>query len=371
MFFNSPSRITAAVLAAVVATLGVANDASATIVRYDTVLGTYDIRLYDALMPVSVANFLNYTNTDRYNGTFVHRSVSGFVIQGGGFFFDEPTNSAPHISLSPPINDEPGGGVAGPSNVRGTIAMAKSGPNTVTSQWFINLDNNSSLDDPSRSDGGFSAFGRVLGSGMDIVDAIAALPIFDLDPDPPDTPPELQRHTFDTVPLLNVPGGLSENLILSNDVIVLNLPDGDYDFDGDVDGADLLVWQRTQGSTTDAEADGNGNGIVDAADLALWQSNFGTTVSTVATLSIPEPSSFALVALATLAVPTRRRRISMPCISAMLAYREHEQRSLSDHLFFSLARPAGFEPATCGLEVRCSIQLSYGREQPHCSSLLV
>ena len=283
------SRTHSAVLSAVVAVLTAANSANATIVRYDTVMGTFDVRMFNSVMPISVANFLSYANTNRYDGTFVHRSVSGFVVQGGGFIYDEETNSAPGILLNPPINDEPGGGVAGPSNVRGTMAMAKSGPDTVTSQWFFNLGDNSSLDNPSRDDGGFSAFGRVLGNGMDVVDAIAALPIADLDPYP--------QRTFDTVPLLDVPGGLAENLIFVNDVMVLNLPEGDYDFDGNVDGDDFQVWQQSLGSTTEAEADGNGNGVVDAADLAIWQTGFGTPVSTSSIMAIPEPGSFGLAML--------------------------------------------------------------------------
>lgn len=286
-------------LCVVLAILAMTSNASATIVRFNTVLGSYNIRMYDALMPVTVTNFLNYTNTDRYNGTFVHRSVPGFVVQGGGFTFNSSNNTAPQISLSPPINDEPGGGIAGPSNIRGTIAMAKSGPNTVTSQWFVNLGNNSSLDNPARPDGGFSAFGRVLGNGMTVVDAIAALPIFDLDPFP--------QQTFDTVPLRNSPGGLADRLVFANDVSVLALPAGDYNFDGTVNNQDLAIWQADFGSTTKAEADGNGNGIVDGADFLVWQRSFGQT-SLVSTVSaIPEPTSLALAALGILFLASRRR----------------------------------------------------------------
>ncbi|WP_197530772.1 peptidylprolyl isomerase [Bythopirellula polymerisocia] len=280
--------------------LAITRSASATVVRFDTVLGSYNIRMFDSLMPETVANFLNYTNTNRYNGTFVHRSVSGFVIQGGGFTYNSSNNTAPGITLSPPINDEPGGGVAGPSNIRGTIAMAKSGPNTVTSQWFVNLGNNSSLDNPARPDGGFSAFGRVLGNGMTVVDAIAALPIFDLDPFP--------QQTFDTVPLRNVAGGLADRLVFSNDVSVLNIPAGDYNFDGTVNSQDLNIWKADFGSMTKAEADGNGNGIVDGADFLIWQRTFGqTTVPISAFAVVPEPTSVALAALGCLFLVSRRR----------------------------------------------------------------
>ncbi len=299
--FRSRSRRLLLTLSVVASFVGSVEPTAATVVRFDTVQGTYDLRLFDALMPNSAANFLGYVNSGRYDGTFVHRSVSGFVIQGGGFFFDEVAGSAPSISLDPPINDEPGGGVPGPSNVRGTIAMAKSGPNTVTSQWFVNLGNNSSLDDPNRPDGGFSAFGRVLGNGMDVVDAIAALPIFDLDGP--------TASLFNNVPLLDVPGGLIDNLILSNSVTLLNVPDGDYNFDGTVDGADLAVWEGSIGSTINSEADGNGNGIVDGADFLLWQQNLGATSALSSVNSVPEPNSALLAALAAAALMCRRFRI--------------------------------------------------------------
>ena len=172
------------VLAASAASAAVAR----TTVRFVTVEGSFDVELFDDLMPRTVANFLVYVNGGRYDGSVVHRNsdlqvpVRDFVIQGGGFFLNDPIPPADVLSFGnvvndPPILDEPGMGVAGPSNVRGTIAMAKSGPDTVTGQWFINQGDNSFLDDPMRADGGFAAFGMVLGNGMDVVDAIGDLPI--------------------------------------------------------------------------------------------------------------------------------------------------------------------------------------------------
>jgi cyclophilin family peptidyl-prolyl cis-trans isomerase len=165
--------------------------ATRTIVRFETVLGSFDVELFDDLMPLTVANFLVYVEEGRYDGSVVHRASDtsdplprDFVIQGGGYFLHDPDPPDPSAVITtstvvtdPAIDDEPGGGIAGPSNVRGTIAMAKSGPDTATSQWFINQGDNSFLDDPMRSDGGFSAFGRVLGDGMTVVDAIGALPL--------------------------------------------------------------------------------------------------------------------------------------------------------------------------------------------------
>lgn len=72
-------------------------------------------------------------------------------------------------------------------------------------------------------------------------------------------------------------------------------PTGDYEIDGDVDGVDFLLWQRTFGSTTDLAADGNGNGVVDAEDLAVWRNNFGVPRSVVTQSAVPEPASLALM----------------------------------------------------------------------------
>ena len=304
MAFGRKFSLSAIALALVVtASLG-HQTASATVVRFTTVLGSYNVRLFPALMPVTVNNMLSYVNADRYNGTFVHRSVPGFVIQGGGFAYNQATNTAPSIPLYPAIDDEPGGGVAGPSNVVGTIAMAKSGPDTVTSQWFINLGDNSELDDPSRPDGGFSAFGRVLGNGMSVVSAIAALTPYDIDGP--------SASLFNAVPLRGSSGSLNDLLVHYTDVSKLNIPDGDYNFDGKVDGADLAVWKADFGSTTKAEADGNGNGRVDAADFLVWQRTFGQNFGAPAAgavAAIPEPAAatLALFAAAAAACGLARR----------------------------------------------------------------
>lgn len=149
------------------------NRAEATIVEVQTVLGDFQINLYDNDTPQTVANFLAYTNNGGFTDSIFHRSVPGFVVQGGGFALD--VQSVPQtIAANPAVVNEPVF-----SNVRGTIAMAKlSGdPNSATSQWFINLSNNSSNLDGQN--GGFTAFGEVIGNGMDVVDAIAALPRFD------------------------------------------------------------------------------------------------------------------------------------------------------------------------------------------------
>jgi cyclophilin family peptidyl-prolyl cis-trans isomerase len=141
----------------------------ATVVRLQTVLGVVDIALFDGEAPRTVANFLGYVNRGAYNGSFIHRSVPGFVIQGGGYIWNAGVRQ---IAAGAPVANEFS---ATRSNLRGTIAMAKLGnnPDSATSEWFINLaDNSANLDNQN---GGFTVFGRVAGNGMSVADAIAAL----------------------------------------------------------------------------------------------------------------------------------------------------------------------------------------------------
>ncbi|MFP8879823.1 MAG: peptidylprolyl isomerase, partial [Myxococcota bacterium] len=132
--------------------------------RMITTLGDIELELFDSLRPVSVNNFLNYVDDGDYTNSIVHRSVPGFVIQGGGFTFAD--GSLDDVPTDPPFQDTPG-----PSNLRGTIAMAENSAGA-TSQWFINLADNPFLDPD------FTVFGEVT-SGMDVVDAIALVPRFD------------------------------------------------------------------------------------------------------------------------------------------------------------------------------------------------
>jgi cyclophilin family peptidyl-prolyl cis-trans isomerase len=156
-----------------VAILAAPMAAHATVVRLQTTLGNIDIDLYDTATPVTVANFLAYVNSTRFNNSFVHRSVPGFVIQGGGFTWNNATSMVDPVTPSPPIINE-----FSPtrSNLRGTIAMAKVGgdANSATSEWFINLANNAANLDTQN--GGFTVFGRISDAGMVVADAIAALP---------------------------------------------------------------------------------------------------------------------------------------------------------------------------------------------------
>jgi cyclophilin family peptidyl-prolyl cis-trans isomerase len=153
--------------------LGAAPAQANTIVRFDTNMGSFDVELFDAVVPTTVNNFLNYVTSGRYDGTLVHRSTavpdSGFgVIQGGGY---TPTGFPTHIATDAPIPLE-----YQLPNARGTISMARTAnPNSATSEWFINTTDNSTLLGQANG-GGYAVFGQVLGNGMDVVDAINTLP---------------------------------------------------------------------------------------------------------------------------------------------------------------------------------------------------
>lgn len=307
-----------------VATLSVLAPAiasSATILRFETSLGDFDVQMFDASMPRTVTNFLHYVNANKYDGSVVHRNsdtadpvLRDFVIQGGGYYLHDPTGAATTISYTnvstiTPIADEPGGGVTGPSNVRGTIAMAKSGPNTVTSQWFINQGNNSFLDSPLRSDGGFSAFGMVLGNGMSVVDAIGDLQI------PPDFGFTI-GSPFNDLPLRNFSGNSITQIRVANtvtieDVRVLNLSPGDFDRNGTVNAADLTLLKANFGATSGAffdDGDANMDGRVDGADFLAWQRSFGSVTTPIAAIPEPAAATLALLAAAAAACGLARRR---------------------------------------------------------------
>lgn len=144
--------------------------------RVITNLGRFDIILFPDSTPISVDNFLNYVDDRRYDDTFFHRAPSDFVVQGGGFGHT-PATGFTRVTTFSTIKNEPG-----ISNLRGTVALAKLGgqPNSATSQFFVNLrDSNAASPGGAMLDtqnGGFTVFGRVAGSGMELFDRIDTLP---------------------------------------------------------------------------------------------------------------------------------------------------------------------------------------------------
>jgi peptidylprolyl isomerase len=140
------------------------NMESQTIVVLETNFGEIEILLYED-MPITAGNFKNLVEKGTYDGVIFHRVIDGFMIQGG-----DPTGTGFGDSSIPKIKDE---FVKGRTNIRGTISMANAGPNTGSSQFFINLADNTFLDwDNPSSPGKHPVFGEVI-SGMDVVDKIA------------------------------------------------------------------------------------------------------------------------------------------------------------------------------------------------------
>ena len=172
--------------------LGVCLSAAAQQVRLKTSAGDIVVVLDPAHAPKTVDNFMGYVNAGHYNGTVFHRVIPTFMIQGGGMTADlkeKPTR--------PPIALESRNGL---SNLRGTLAMARTGdPNSATSQFFINVQDNPRLDAANARDGsGYAVFGKVI-AGMDVVDRIRAMPTGSKGPydDVPITPVTISSATVE------------------------------------------------------------------------------------------------------------------------------------------------------------------------------
>ena len=131
--------------------------------------GSMTLELDPTLAPISTNNFLSYVNKGFYRGTLFHRVIPNFVIQGGGY----ATGMLKKADQSAPIQLESNKGL---SNVRGSLAMARTYvPNSATSEFYINLVDNLSLDYKNVANPGYAVFGKVI-QGMDVADAIAAEP---------------------------------------------------------------------------------------------------------------------------------------------------------------------------------------------------
>ena len=136
-------------------------------VKLTTSMGDIVLELNAAKAPKTVANFLKYVNGGQYDGTIFHRVINNFMIQGGGYnasYQLKPTH--------PPITNEAGNGL---KNDTGAIAMARtSAPHSATSQFFINVKDNTSLNHTGTTSSaawGYCVFGKVI-AGMSVVNAI-------------------------------------------------------------------------------------------------------------------------------------------------------------------------------------------------------
>jgi len=131
-----------------------------------TSMGDIKIELYADKAPITVKNFLDYAKAGYYDGTTFHRVIPNFMIQGGGMTADMQEKKG----ARPPIKNESDNGL---KNETGTLAMARTSvPDSATSQFFINVKDNSFLNRESAPDKvGYAVFGKVV-EGMDVVKKI-------------------------------------------------------------------------------------------------------------------------------------------------------------------------------------------------------
>ncbi|MSO84595.1 MAG: peptidyl-prolyl cis-trans isomerase [Rhodospirillales bacterium] len=161
--------------------------------QIETSLGAIVIELDPTKAPKSVENFLNLVRGGFYNGTIFHRVIPGFMAQGGGFTPDykqKPTGAQ--------VQNE---SVGGPPNLRGTVAMARTGdPHSATAQFFVNVADNHFLNAGPRHPGGhgYTVFARVV-EGLEVADRMVAAPtgaVGPFDRDAPRTPIVLTKATI-------------------------------------------------------------------------------------------------------------------------------------------------------------------------------
>ncbi len=157
-------------VAVLTASLVTASPVWAQKVKLSTSMGDIVLQLDAQKAPMTVANFVQYVKAGQYNGTVFHRVIDGFMVQGGGM-----TPDLQEKPVRAPIKLEAKNGM---SNVRGSVAMARTGiPDSATAQFFINLGDNLRLDAANAADGnGYAVFGQVI-EGMDVVDKIKTVPV--------------------------------------------------------------------------------------------------------------------------------------------------------------------------------------------------
>ena len=225
------------------------------LVRFDSNFGKFDIELLQNT-PLTNANFLNYVDAGDYTGTFLHRHAVNFVLQGGGFNFENGQFGS--VNQNPPVLNEPFN-----SNIRGTVAMAKLGgdPDSATNQWFFNLENNS--ENLDNQNGGFTAFAQVVGDGMEVLDAVRNVPIFNASSITP---------AFDTLPLQNFANDgtplAQENLLFFRQIAQVTNALGDLDGSGAISGPDVDLLYAAYGAipANDLELDLDSDGEVGDSD---------------------------------------------------------------------------------------------------------
>jgi len=190
--FNSLVVIALCVFVASIALAGPASaqEKSANpMVLVKTNMGSFKVELFPKEAPITVANFLNYVDKKFYEGTTFHRVIPGFVIQGGG----SDKNMMQKTTLAS-IKNEATNGL---KNLKGTLSMARTSEiNSATSQFFVNLKDNATLDHVSDAQYGYAVFAKVV-QGSDVVEKIAAVKTTTKGPyqDVPETPVIIESIT--------------------------------------------------------------------------------------------------------------------------------------------------------------------------------
>ena len=226
------------------------------VVSLNTTFGSLVFELFEDEAPATVDNFLNYLNRGDFVDSFFHRSVTDFVVQGGGFattstIFSGSTDQFSRIPTDPPVQNEPGF-----ANVRGTVAMAKtSDPDSATNQFFVNLsDSNTFLDNPNNS-GGFTVF--ALSLDMGVADGINDLPI----------------RTNNPSPYGELPVADDDTLVVIQSVAGRGTISGTKFFDSDSNG--LFDSSEQPIANALVFVDDNNNGQFDAGEVSTTTDNEG------------------------------------------------------------------------------------------------
>lgn len=165
-------------------TTALAAEPAAPKVKFVTTEGDFVVEVYPDKAPKTVENFLQYVKDKHYDGTIFHRVINNFMVQGGGYdaSYAEKKTRAPVVHEGREALAK-----GGPKNTVGTLAMARTNdPNSATSQFFINVNNNDFLN-PSMQVPGYTVFGKVT-SGLDVVNKIKTLPTGSGGPFPSDVP---------------------------------------------------------------------------------------------------------------------------------------------------------------------------------------
>jgi len=142
-------------------------------VIFETSMGSFTLELFPEKAPMTVANFLTYVDEGFYDNTVFHRVIPDFVVQGGGF-----EKGMKYKKPRAPVKNESSNLL---KNLSGTISMARrTHPDTATSQFYINLSHNASLDYKSKFQPGYTVFGRI-SQGSDVINKIAGVPTGSVD----------------------------------------------------------------------------------------------------------------------------------------------------------------------------------------------